>query len=57
MSRESHSTCLPLDTNSIGLDPELEDSRGLPALHMTFKNRSGDAVNCPDVFLKNIPMS
>ncbi len=38
----AHSTCLPVETNSISLDPELKDAWGLPALRMTFKNHPDD---------------
>ena len=38
----SHSTCLPLQQNSISLDPELKDSWGLPVLRVTFKNHPDD---------------
>jgi choline dehydrogenase-like flavoprotein len=38
----AHSTCLPVETNSISLDPQLKDNWGLPALRMTFKNHPDD---------------
>jgi choline dehydrogenase-like flavoprotein len=38
----AHSTCLPVETNSISLDPTLKDAWGLPALRMTFKNHPDD---------------
>ena len=38
----AHSTCLPVETNSISLDPKLKDAWGLPALRMTFKNHTDD---------------
>ena len=38
----SHTTCLPLATNTIDLDPELKDAWGLPALRMTYKNHPDD---------------
>lgn len=38
----SHSTTLPLETNSISLDPQVKDQWGLPALRVTFKNHPDD---------------
>lgn len=38
----AHSTCLPVETNSISLDPKLKDAWGLPALRMTYKNHPDD---------------
>jgi choline dehydrogenase-like flavoprotein len=38
----SHATSLPLETNSISLDPELKDAWGLPALCMTYKDHPDD---------------
>ncbi len=38
----AHSTCLPVETNSISLDPNLKDAWGLPALRMTFRNHPDD---------------
>ena len=38
----SHTTCLPLATNTIDLDPALKDAWGLPALRMTYKNHTDD---------------
>jgi choline dehydrogenase-like flavoprotein len=38
----AHSTCLPVETNRIDLDPTLKDAWGLPALRMTFKNHTDD---------------
>jgi choline dehydrogenase-like flavoprotein len=38
----AHSTCLPVESNSISLDPTLKDAWGLPALRMTFKNHTDD---------------
>jgi choline dehydrogenase-like flavoprotein len=32
----SHTTCLPLETNRITLDPDLKDAWGLPALRLTY---------------------
>ncbi len=42
MSLLSHSTCLPLEQNSISLDPEVKDAWGLPALRVTFQNHPDD---------------
>jgi len=38
----SHSTTLPLESNSVSLDPEVKDQWGLPALRVTFKNHPDD---------------
>jgi choline dehydrogenase-like flavoprotein len=38
----AHSTTLPLESNSISLDPDVKDFWGLPALRVTFKNHSDD---------------
>jgi choline dehydrogenase-like flavoprotein len=38
----SHSTTLPLESNSISLDPELKDAWGLPAMRVTYKNHPDD---------------
>lgn len=38
----SHSTTLPVEGNSISLDPELKDAWGLPAMRVTFKPHSDD---------------
>ncbi len=38
----SHATSLPVETNSISLDPDLKDAWGLPALCMTYKDHPDD---------------
>jgi choline dehydrogenase-like flavoprotein len=38
----SHSTTLPVESNSISLDPEVKDEWGLPAMRVTFKNHPDD---------------
>ena len=38
----AHSTTLPLDKNSISLDPDVKDFWGLPAMRVTFKNHPDD---------------
>ena len=37
-----HSTSLPVESNSISLDPELKDDWGLPAIRVTFKEHPND---------------
>ena len=37
-----HGTSLPLERNSMSLDPELKDAWGLPALRMTYKDHPDD---------------
>ncbi len=41
----SHSTTLPVESNSVSLDPELKDHWGLPAARITFKNHPDDVKN------------
>jgi choline dehydrogenase-like flavoprotein len=38
----AHATSLPVETNSITLDPKLEDAWGLPAIRMTFAEHPND---------------
>jgi choline dehydrogenase-like flavoprotein len=38
----SHTTSLPVKTNSISLDPEVKDAWGLPALRVTYKDHADD---------------
>jgi len=40
-----HTTCLPLESNSISLDPEVKDAWGLPALRVTYKSHPDDFKN------------
>jgi choline dehydrogenase-like flavoprotein len=42
MKLASHTTSLPVETNSISLDPDLKDAWGLPALCMTYKDHPDD---------------
>ncbi len=42
MSSLAHVTCLPVESNSISLDPEVKDAWGLPAIRMTFQNHPDD---------------
>src|SRR6185295_1253837 len=41
----SHSTSLPVHTNSISLDPTLKDAWGLPAMRVTYKDHPDDLAN------------
>jgi choline dehydrogenase-like flavoprotein len=41
----SHSTTLPLEQNSISLDPDAKDAWGLPAMRVTYKNHPDDLKN------------
>jgi choline dehydrogenase-like flavoprotein len=45
MSSMSHATCLPLERNSISLDPEVKDAWGLPAMRVTFQSHPDDVSN------------
>lgn len=38
----AHTTSLPVETNSVTLDPELKDAWGLPAIRTTFKEHEHD---------------
>lgn len=42
MTVYAHTTCLPLESNSISLDPEVKDAWGLPALRITYKCHADD---------------
>jgi len=41
----AHLTSLPLESNTITLDPEVKDAWGLPALQVTYKNHPDDLKN------------
>ena len=38
----AHGTSLPLETNSVELDPELKDDWGMPAMRVTYKDHPDD---------------
>ena len=42
MNVDGHSTSLPLETNTISLDPDMKDSWGLPAMRVTYKDHPDD---------------
>jgi choline dehydrogenase-like flavoprotein len=42
MNVDGHSTSLPVETNSISLDPTLKDDWGLPAMRLTYKDHPDD---------------
>jgi choline dehydrogenase-like flavoprotein len=42
MNVDGHSTSLPLETNTISLDPEVKDAWGLPAMRVTYKDHPDD---------------
>jgi len=42
MMLAAHTTMLPVETNSVSLDPEVKDHWGLPALRVTLKNHPDD---------------
>jgi choline dehydrogenase-like flavoprotein len=42
MTVMSHTTNLPLESNSVSLDPEVKDAWGLPALRFTYKSHPDD---------------
>ncbi|MGE5730516.1 MAG: hypothetical protein ACM37U_01150 [Gemmatimonas sp.] len=37
-----HTTSLPVETNSISLDPEVKDAWGVPAIRMTYEDHPQD---------------
>ena len=41
----AHTTCLPLESNSISLDADVKDAWGLPALRVTYKAHPDDLKN------------
>ena len=41
-----HATSLPVETNSISLDPDLKDEWGLPAARVTYKDHPDDLKTC-----------
>jgi choline dehydrogenase-like flavoprotein len=41
----THLTTLPLESNTITLDPEVKDAWGLPAMRVTYKNHPDDLKN------------
>ncbi|HET9275824.1 MAG TPA: GMC family oxidoreductase [Gemmatimonadales bacterium] len=42
MTVAGHTTSLPVETNSISLDPALKDERGLPAMRVTYTDHPDD---------------
>ena len=42
MSVDGHTTSLPVEANSISLDPKLKDDWGLPAMRVTYKDHADD---------------
>ncbi len=42
MASTGHSTSLPLETNSVSIDPTLKDSWGIPAIRVTYKDHPDD---------------
>jgi len=45
MTSMSHATCLPLEQNSISLDPQVKDDWGVPAIRVTFQSHPDDKAN------------
>jgi len=45
MQVDGHGTSLPVESNNITLDPELEDGWGLPAIRVTYKDHPDDLAN------------
>jgi choline dehydrogenase-like flavoprotein len=41
-----HATSLPVETNSISLDPDVKDEWGLPATRVTYKDHPDDLKTC-----------
>jgi choline dehydrogenase-like flavoprotein len=42
MVAAGHTTSLPVETNSISIDPKLKDAWGIPALRVTYKDHADD---------------
>ena len=42
MVSAGHSTSLPLESNSVSIDPELKDAWGVPAIRVTYKDHPDD---------------
>jgi choline dehydrogenase-like flavoprotein len=42
MQAAAHGTSLPLETNSVELDPELKDAWGMPAMRVTYRDHPDD---------------
>jgi choline dehydrogenase-like flavoprotein len=40
-----HGTSLPVETNSVSLDPKLKDAWGMPAMRVTYKDHPDDLAN------------
>jgi choline dehydrogenase-like flavoprotein len=45
MSAAGHGTSLPVESNSISLDPELKDAWDRPAMRVTYKDHPDDLAN------------
>ncbi len=45
MQVSCHGTSLPVESNNVTLDPELEDAWGLPAMRVTYKDHPDDLAN------------
>ncbi len=45
MTLLGHCSCLPVESNSISLDPEVKDAWGLPAMRVTFDYHPDDVKN------------
>lgn len=42
MIAECHTTSLPVETNSVSIDPELKDDWGIPAMRVTYRDHPDD---------------
>jgi choline dehydrogenase-like flavoprotein len=45
MSLLAHATSLPMEKNSVSLDPDVKDAWGIPAVRVTFENHPDDVQN------------
>ena len=45
MVAAGHGTSLPLESNSISLDPNLKDAWGIPAMRVTYRDHTDDLAN------------
>ena len=45
MISATHGTSLPMESNTIDLDPEVKDAWGMPAIRVTYKDHPDDLAN------------
>jgi choline dehydrogenase-like flavoprotein len=45
MLAAGHGTSLPVETNSVSIDPDLKDAWGVPAIRVTYRDHPDDLAN------------